>query len=333
MNYLITGGAGFIGSHFLSNMVISHPNDRFVCLDALTYAGNIENLCTIFHNNNFFFEKGDIATAEVVQAVFEKYHPDVVVNFAAESHVDRSIENATRFIQTNVVGTQVLLDACLKYGIKRFHQVSTDEVYGSLCDDKQVPFTENSILAPTNPYAASKAAADLLVLSYYKTHMLPVSISRCSNNYGPNQFPEKLIPKMVMCAMNDKLLPLYGNGNNVREWIFVEDHCIALEMILSYGKAGQIYNIGTNDRKSNLKLVREILKTLGKNDNLIQFVPDRPGHDKCYSMNWQKIRSELGWMPQTKFEKGLSLTISWYKNNPMWLKNILSGEYKNGNSL
>uniref|UniRef100_A0A7V4CNK4 dTDP-glucose 4,6-dehydratase n=1 Tax=Fervidobacterium pennivorans TaxID=93466 RepID=A0A7V4CNK4_FERPE len=330
MTVLVTGGAGFIGSNFIHYLVEKHPSYRVVCLDKLTYAGNLANLKGILGRDNFRFVKGDICDKELVYQIFEEERPDMVVNFAAESHVDRSIENPDIFLKTNVIGTQVLLDACRKYGVRRFHQISTDEVYGDLpLDRPDLKFTENSPLKPSSPYSASKAAADLLVLSYHKTYNIPVTISRCSNNYGPYQFPEKLIPLMIINALQDKPLPIYGDGRNVRDWIHVRDHCEAIDLILHKGKEGEIYNVGGNNERSNIEVVRTILKEIGKSESLIKFVKDRPGHDRRYALDITKIKEELGWAPSISFEEGLKSTIKWYLENRDWWEEIINGEYMN----
>jgi len=330
LTVLVTGGAGFIGSNFIHYLVEKHPSYRVVCLDKLTYAGNLANLKGILGRDNFRFVKGDICDKELVYQIFEEERPDMVVNFAAESHVDRSIENPDIFLKTNVIGTQVLLDACRKYGVRRFHQISTDEVYGDLpLDRPDLKFTENSPLKPSSPYSASKAAADLLVLSYHKTYNIPVTISRCSNNYGPYQFPEKLIPLMIINALQDKPLPIYGDGRNVRDWIHVRDHCEAIDLILHKGKEGEIYNVGGNNERSNIEVVRTILKEIGKSESLIKFVKDRPGHDRRYALDITKIKEELGWAPSISFEEGLKSTIKWYLENRDWWEEIINGEYMN----
>ncbi len=326
---LVTGGAGFIGSNFINYLLQKYPDYSVVCLDKLTYAGNISNLKIHFENNNFTFVQGDIADRDFVYELFDQERFDVVVNFAAESHVDRSIHEPELFLRTNVVGTQVLMDACRKYGIKRFHQVSTDEVYGDLpIDRSDLKFSEDSKLRPSSPYSASKASADLLVMAYYRTYGLPVTISRCSNNYGPYQFPEKLIPLMIINALNDKELPVYGTGENIRDWIYVTDHCEALDLIIHNGKEGEIYNVGGNCEKKNIDVVKTILKELGKPESLIKFVKDRPGHDLRYALNIEKIKHELNWEPKTNFEDGIKETICWYIQNKNWWEEIISGEYR-----
>ncbi|CRZ34508.1 dTDP-glucose 4,6-dehydratase [Herbinix hemicellulosilytica] len=329
MKMLITGGAGFIGGNFIHYMIENHPKDYIICLDKLTYAGNLETLEPVMNKENFKFIKGDIADRSFIYKLFEEEKPDVVVNFAAESHVDRSISDPGVFLQTNIIGTGVLLDACRIYGIERFHQVSTDEVYGDLpLDRPDLMFTEETPIHASSPYSASKASADLLVLAYHRTYGLPVTVSRCSNNYGPYQFPEKLIPLMIANALNDKPLPVYGKGENVRDWLYVIDHCRAIDMIIRKGKAGEIYNIGGHNEKTNLEVVKTILRELGKSEDLIKFVADRPGHDKRYAIDPSKIRKELGWEPTTLFDEGIKLTIRWYLDNRKWWENIISGEYQ-----
>jgi len=325
---LVTGGAGFIGSNFIHYMMEKHPDYRIICLDKLTYAGNLRNLESALNRENFRFIKGDICDRELVYKVFEEERPDIVVNFAAESHVDRSIEDPEIFLKTNIIGTQVLMDACRKYGIKRFHQVSTDEVYGDLpLDRPDLKFTEKSPLKPSSPYSASKASADLLVMAYHRTYELPVTISRCSNNYGPYQFPEKLIPLMIINAIHDRPLPVYGDGRNVRDWIHVKDHCEAIDLIIHEGKEGEIYNIGGENERSNIEVVKMILKELGKPESLIKFVKDRPGHDRRYALDITKMKEEFGWSPKISFEEGLRSTIKWYLENRNWWEEIINGEY------
>lgn len=325
---LVTGGAGFIGSNFIYYQMKHHPEDMLVCLDHLTYAGNIATLETALKNEKFHFVKGDIAERKTVFSVFENFKPDIVVNIAAESHVDRSIQNPGVFLQTNVIGTQVLMDACLKYQVKRFHQVSTDEVYGELpLDRKDLYFMETTPLHASSPYSASKAAADMLVSAYVRTFQLPATISRCSNNYGPYQFPEKLIPLMVTRALKNEKLPVYGKGENIRDWLYVEDHCAAIDLIMRNSRNGEIYNVGGHNEFSNLEVVKMILKELGKPETLISFVADRPGHDLRYAIDPQKIRSELGWKPATKFSDGIQYTIKWYLEHESWWQKILSGQY------
>ena len=330
MKILVTGGAGFIGSNFVYYMLREHPDYKIVCIDALTYAGNLETLEEALKNPNFSFVKADIADREAVYALFEKEGFDVVVNFAAESHVDRSIEHPEVFLNTNVMGTQVLLDASKKYGVTRYHQVSTDEVYGDLpLDRPDLFFTETTPIHTSSPYSASKAAADLLVLAYHRTYKLPVTISRCSNNYGPYHFPEKLIPLIISRALADESLPVYGKGENVRDWLFVEDHCSAIDLIIHNGKVGEVYNIGGHNERTNLEVVKAILKELGKPESLITYVTDRPGHDMRYAIDPTKIINELGWKPTHNFETGIKYTIEWYLNNRKWWENIVNGEYKN----
>lgn len=329
MKILVTGGAGFIGSNFVYYELDNYPNDEVICLDKLTYAGNLETLEVAMKNPEFKFIKGDIADRAFVDELFASEKPDVVVNFAAESHVDRSIENPEIFLQTNVIGTSVLMDACRKYGNIRYHQVSTDEVYGDLpLDRPDLFFTETTPLHTSSPYSASKASADLLVQAYYRTYKLPVTISRCSNNYGPYHFPEKLIPLMIANALNDKKLPVYGKGENVRDWLYVEDHCSAIDLIIRKGKIGEVYNIGGHNERTNLEVVKTIIKELGKSEDLIEFVTDRPGHDRRYAIDPTKIHNELGWLPATKFDDGIKKTIDWYLTHKSWWEKIISGEYK-----
>jgi len=316
MTILVTGGAGFIGSNFLFYFLREHPEDRVICLDKLTYAGQESYLEPLRSNINFRLVKGDICDREAVEELFTQEKPDLVVNFAAETHVDRSIEDPDVFLETNLMGTEVLMDACRTHGNIRFHQVSTDEVYGDLpLDRPDLKFTEESSLNPSSPYSASKASADLLVLAYHRTYDLSVTISRCSNNYGPYQYPEKLIPLTIRRALNDEPIPVYGTGENIRDWLYVEDHCKAIDMILQKGKIGEIYNIGGQCERTNLEVVREILRELEKPEDLITFVPDRKGHDLRYAMDISKIREELGWKPETDFIDGLKKTIQWYKEN------------------
>ena len=330
MTILVTGGAGFIGSNFIFHMLTAHPGDRIVCLDKLTYAGNLSTLKSVTDKPNFRFVKADICDREAVFALFEEEKPDVVVNFAAESHVDRSIEDPGIFLKTNILGTQVLMDACRKYGIKRFHQVGTDEVYGDLpLDRPDLFFTEQTPLHTSSPYSASKASADLLVMAYHRTFGLPVTISRCSNNYGPYQFPEKLIPLMIANALADKPLPVYGEGLNVRDWLYVEDHCKAIDLILQKGRVGEVYNIGGHNEMRNIDIVKLICEELGKPESLITYVTDRKGHDMRYAINPNKIHSELGWLPETMFAEGIKKTIKWYLDNKDWWEEIVNGEYRN----
>lgn len=330
MNIIVTGGAGFIGSNFVFYMMDKHPEYRIVCLDKLTYAGNLSTMKSVMDNPNFRFVKADICDREAVYNLFEEETPDMVVNFAAESHVDRSIENPEVFLQTNIMGTAVLMDACRKYGIKRFHQVSTDEVYGDLpLDRPDLFFTEETPIHTSSPYSSSKAAADLLVLAYNRTYGLPVSISRCSNNYGPYQFPEKLIPLMIANALNDKELPVYGEGLNVRDWLYVEDHCKAIDLIIHEGKVGEVYNIGGHNEMKNIDIVKLICAALDKPESLIKHVSDRKGHDMRYAIDPEKISNELGWLPETMFKDGIKMTIQWYLDNKEWWEKIISGEYQN----
>lgn len=330
MTIIVTGGAGFIGSNFVFYQLKNHPEDRIVCLDNLTYAGNLSTLKPVMNNENFRFFKADIADRAEVNRLFEEERPDIVVNFAAESHVDRSIENPEIFLKTNILGTQVLMDACRKYGIKRYHQVSTDEVYGDLpLDRTDLFFTEDTPIHTSSPYSASKASADLLVLAYYRTYKLPVTITRCSNNYGPYHFPEKLIPLVISRALNNETVPVYGKGENVRDWLYVEDHCAAIDLVIRKGKEGRVYNIGGHNEKSNLEVVKTILHQLGKPESLISYVTDRPGHDMRYAIDPSKIHAELGWLPETCFEDGIKKTIKWYLENKEWWQNIISGEYQN----
>ena len=329
MKILVTGGAGFIGSNFIFYMRRKHPDDTLVCLDKLTYAGNLETLSSVMDQPDFRFIRADIADREAVYRIFEAEKPDVVVNFAAESHVDRSIENPAVFLETNVMGTQVVLDACRKYGVQRYHQVSTDEVYGDLpLDRPDLFFTEQTPLHTSSPYSASKAAADLLCNAYQRTYGLPITISRCSNNYGPYQFPEKLIPLMIANALADKPLPVYGEGLNVRDWLYVEDHCAAIDLILEKGKVGQVYNIGGHNEMRNIDIVKRILSLLDKPESLITYVTDRKGHDMRYAIDPSFIHRELGWLPETRFEDGIQKTVRWYLDNRSWWENIVSGEYQ-----
>ncbi len=319
MNLLVTGGAGFIGANFIFYMQKNHPDYHIVCLDALTYAGNLETLELARKSPLFRFVKGDITDRKRVFGLFEEEKFDAVVNFAAESHVDRSIENPGVFLTTNVFGTQVLLDACRAFRVSRFHQISTDEVYGDLpLDRPDLAFDENSPIRPSSPYSASKASADLLALAYFRTYRLPVTVSRCSNNFGPYQLPEKLIPLAVIKADQGERIPVYGDGKNVRDWLYVEDHCAAIDSILQRGNPGEVYNIGGNSERSNLEVILCILKEMNQSETLISFVPDRPGHDLRYAINAGKIRKELGWMPETAFEEGLKKTVRWYLENRNW---------------
>lgn len=326
---LVTGGAGFIGSNFIFYMLEKHPDYRIVCVDKLTYAGNLSTLKSILDNPRFSFEKTDICDVQAIDKLFSSEKPDYVVNFAAESHVDRSIEDPSVFLKTNILGTQVLLDAFRKYEVKRFHQVSTDEVYGDLPLDKpELMFVENMPLRTSSPYSASKASADLLTQAYFRTYHLPVTISRCSNNYGPYQFPEKLIPLMIANALNNKALPVYGKGLNVRDWLYVEDHCSAIDLILHNAKDGSVYNIGGHNEMKNIDIVKIICKELGKSEDLITYVTDRKGHDLRYAIDPSKIHNDLGWLPSTKFEDGIKKTIKWYLENKQWWETIISGEYQ-----
>lgn len=329
MKILVTGGAGFIGGNFVHYQLKHHPDDTVVCLDALTYAGNMETLKGALTNPNFSFVQASIADREAVYAAFEQEKPDIVVNFAAESHVDRSIEDPGLFLQTNIMGTGVLLDACRKFGVGRFHQVSTDEVYGDLpLERTDLFFTEQTPLHTSSPYSASKAAADLLALAYFRTFKLPVTVSRCSNNYGPYHFPEKLIPLMIINALSDKELPVYGKGENIRDWLYVEDHCSAIDLIIRGGRVGEVYNIGGHNERTNLQVVKTILHALNKPESLIRFVTDRPGHDLRYAIDASKIKQELGWAPETTFDTGIQTTIQWYLNNENWWRDVLDGSYR-----
>jgi dTDP-glucose 4,6-dehydratase len=329
MNILVTGGAGFIGSNFIFYMLDKHPDYRIVCLDALTYAGNLKTLEPVMDNDNFRFIKGDIRDRDFIFDLFIEEDFDMVVNFAAESHVDRSIEDPGVFLETNIIGTQVLMDVCREYGIQRFHQVSTDEVYGDLPLDKpELMFTEETPIKTSSPYSASKASADLLVEAYHRTFGLPVTISRCSNNYGPYQFPEKLIPLMISKALAEEELPVYGKGENVRDWLYVEDHCKAIDLILHRGKEGEVYNIGGHNERSNLEVVKTILNELDKPESLITFVEDRAGHDLRYAIDPTKISNELDWEPNILFDEGIKKTIKWYLDNKEWWENILNGDYQ-----
>ncbi|GEN35159.1 dTDP-D-glucose-4,6-dehydratase RmlB [Aneurinibacillus danicus] len=325
MKILITGGAGFIGSNFVNYMVEKYPDYQFVNLDALTYAGNLENLQKSEEKPNYRFVKGDITDRELVDSLVAD-GVDVIVNFAAESHVDRSITEPDIFVKTNIMGTQVLLDVAKKHNIKKYVQVSTDEVYGTLGETGY--FTEETSLAPNSPYSASKAGADLLVRAYHETYGLPVNITRCSNNYGPYHFPEKLIPLMIINALKGKELPVYGDGLNVRDWLYVEDHCAAIDLVIHKGKAGEVYNVGGNNERTNIEIVKRILKELGKSEDLIRFVQDRPGHDRRYAIDATKIRTELGWEPKYTFKTGIVKTIQWYLENQKWWERIISGDYQ-----
>ena len=329
MTIIVTGGAGFIGSNFVFHMLQAHPDYRIVCLDKLTYAGNLSTLEPVLQQDNFRFVKADICDRQAVDKLFQEEKPDIVVNFAAESHVDRSIENPGIFLETNIMGTAVLMDACRKYGIQRYHQVSTDEVYGDLpLDRPDLFFTEETPLHTSSPYSSSKASADLLVMAYYRTYGLPVTISRCSNNYGPYHFPEKLIPLMIANALADKPLPVYGNGENVRDWLYVEDHCRAIDLIIHAGKVGEVYNVGGHNEKRNIDIVRIICQELDNPESLIVHVEDRKGHDRRYAIDPAKIHRELGWLPETKFEDGIKKTIKWYLEHKKWWQDIINGEYQ-----
>lgn len=330
MKLIVTGGAGFIGGNFVHYMLQEHPGDQIICLDKLTYAGNLSTLADVMDHPNFQFVKMDICDRDSVYGLFEKEKPDVVINFAAESHVDRSIENPEIFLQTNIIGTSVLMDACRKYGIQRYHQVSTDEVYGDLpLDRPDLFFTEETPIHTSSPYSSSKAGADLLVMAYYRTYGLPVTISRCSNNYGPYHFPEKLIPLMIINALHDRHLPVYGDGLNVRDWLYVEDHCRAIDLIIRKGKVGEVYNVGGHNEMRNIDIVKLICQELGKPESLITHVTDRKGHDRRYAIDPEKIHRELGWLPETKFADGIKKTIQWYLTHQKWWEDIISGEYQN----
>ena len=330
MKILITGGAGFIGGNFCHYMLEKHPEDEYVCLDALTYAGNMETLADIMDKPNFKFVKGNICDKALVEKLFEDEKFDIVINFAAESHVDRSIENPKIFLESNIIGVQTLMDACRKYNVSRYHQVSTDEVYGDLpLDRPDLLFHEDTPIHTSSPYSASKASADLLVQAYHRTFKLPVTISRCSNNYGPYQFPEKLIPLIIKKAQNDENLPVYGKGENIRDWLHVLDHCSAIDLIVRKGKVGEVYNIGGHNERTNLEVVKTILKVLGKPESLITYVTDRPGHDRRYAIDPTKMETELGWKPVYNFDTGIVETIKWNVENKKWLENVESGEYQN----
>lgn len=330
MTVLVTGGAGFIGGNFIHYMLKKYPDYKIVCVDCLTYAGNMSTLKEAMENKNFVFYKTDICDRQEIYNIFETEKPDIVINFAAESHVDRSIENPEVFLKTNILGTQVMMDACRKYGNIRYHQVSTDEVYGDLPIDRpDLFFTEDTPIHTSSPYSSSKAGADLLVLAYYRTYGLPVTISRCSNNYGPYHFPEKLIPLMIANALADKPLPVYGTGENIRDWLYVEDHCKAIDLIAHKGKIGEVYNVGGHNEMANIDIVKLICQKLGKPESLITFVTDRKGHDMRYAIDPTKIHTELGWLPETKFADGIDKTITWYLENKEWWETIISGEYQN----
>ena len=328
MKIIVTGGAGFIGGNFVHYMVNKYPEDMIINLDLLTYAGNLETLKPVENAPNYKFVKGDIADRAFIFKLFEEEKPDVVINFAAESHVDRSITDPESFVRTNVMGTTTHLDACRTYGIKRYHQVSTDEVYGDLpLDRPDLFFTEETPLHTSSPYSSSKASADLFVLAYHRTYGLPVTVSRCSNNYGPYHFPEKLIPLIISRALGDEELPVYGKGENVRDWLYVTDHCKAIDLVVRKGKVGEVYNIGGHNERTNLEVVKTILKALNKPESLIKFVTDRPGHDRRYAIDPTKIETELGWKPEYTFDTGIVKTIEWYLNNKEWWEHIISGEY------
>ncbi|MEG1252678.1 MAG: dTDP-glucose 4,6-dehydratase [Erysipelotrichaceae bacterium] len=330
MKILVTGGAGFIGGNFIHYMVDKYPEDEIVNLDLLTYAGNLETLKPVEGKKNYKFVHGDIADRPFIFDLFEKEKFDIIVNFAAESHVDRSISDPEIFVRTNVVGTTTLLDAAKKFGVKRYHQVSTDEVYGDLpLDRPDLFFTEETPLHTSSPYSSAKASADLFVMAYYRTYGLPVTISRCSNNYGPYHFPEKLIPLMISRALDDQPLPVYGKGNNVRDWLHVYDHCVAIDLIIRNGRVGEVYNIGGHNERTNLEVVQTILKALNKPESLIHYVSDRLGHDMRYAIDPTKLETELGWKPKYNFDTGIQQTITWYLENKEWWQNILSGEYSN----
>ena len=330
MKFLITGGAGFIGSNYLHYVVSKYPNDYFVCLDALTYAGNYNNIKDLEEKKNYKFVKGDITNRGFIDYLFRNEKFDIIINFAAESHVDNSIKNPELFLKTNLLGTQVLLDASRKYNVKRYHQISTDEVYGDLpLDRPDLLFTEDTPIHTSSPYSTSKASADLLVLAYYRTYKMPVTISRCSNNYGPYQFPEKLIPVVISKALKNEKIPVYGKGENIRDWIHVKDHNIGVDMIVRNGKVGEVYNLGGHSEKTNLEVVKTILKYLDKSEDLIEFVTDRPGHDLRYAIDSTKIEKELNWDRTYNFDEGIKDTVDWYLNNQQWIKDIETKEYKN----
>ncbi len=329
MKILVTGGAGFIGSNFIYLLLEERPEWNIVCIDCLTYAANFHTLNKALESENFKFYKEDIRNRKGVFKIFEIEKPDIVVNFAAESHVDRSIENPSIFLETNILGTQVLMDACREYGIQRFHQVGTDEVYGDLpLDRPDLFFTEETPIHTSSPYSTSKAAADLLVMAYHRTYSLPVTISRCSNNYGPYQFPEKLIPLMINNATHNKPLPVYGDGKNVRDWLYVKDHCYGILAVLERGKVGEVYNLGGHNEKSNIDIVKIILKELNKPESLITYVKDRKGHDLRYAIDPAKATRDLGWKPSTMFKDGIRSTIQWYKENTNWMDECTSGDYQ-----
>lgn len=328
MKILVTGGAGFIGSNFIYYQLQNH-DDEIICVDLLTYAGNLSTLEKAMKDKRFQFFKGNIADRKYIYELFHKIKPDLVVNFAAESHVDRSIVNPEIFLRTNIIGTSVLMDACRKYGIKRYHQVSTDEVYGDLpLEAHDSFFTEKTPLHTSSPYSASKASADLLVMAYHRTYNLPVTISRCSNNYGPYHFPEKFIPLMIVNALDDKKLPVYGKGENVRDWLYVADHCEAIDLILRKAQSGEIYNVGGHNERTNLQAVKTVLKELHKPKSLIEFVTDRPGHDRRYAIDPTKIKRDLGWQPHVTFAEGIKKTVKWYLEHKKWWEDIINGSYK-----
>lgn len=329
MTTIVTGGAGFIGSNFIFYMLKKHPEERIICVDKLTYAGNLSTLASVMDDPNFRFVKADICDESAIDQLFVEEHPDVVVNFAAESHVDRSIKDPNIFLQTNIMGTANLMNVARKYGVQRFHQVSTDEVYGDLpLDRPDLFFTEETPIHTSSPYSSSKAAADLLVLAYHRTYDLPVTISRCSNNYGPYQFPEKLIPLMFIDVTENKPLPVYGEGLNVRDWLYVEDHCQAIDLILQNGRVGEVYNIGGHNEMRNIDIVKIICQTLGKPESLIEHVTDRKGHDRRYAIDPTKIHNELGWLPETNFKDGMAETLKWYQDNQDWWQQIINGDYQ-----
>ena len=332
MKHLITGGAGFIGTNYIRYILECYPDDEVFCADKLTYAGNFNNISGFMSDKRFRFEQADICDREAVCKIVKEYGPDCIVNFAAESHVDRSVEDPEVFLTTNILGTSVLLDAVNSFGIKRFHQISTDEVYGDLpLERPDLKFDEGSPIKPSSPYSTSKAAADMLCTAYYRTYGTPITISRCSNNLGPYQFPEKLIPLIIMKALREEALPIYGDGKNVRDWLYVWDHCRAVDMIVRHGKIGEIYNVGGSNERSNIEVVKTILDELCKPYSLITYVKDRPGHDRRYAINSEKLQRELGWKPKTFFSEGIKNTIKWYCDNPEWVKRIQTGEYRNFN--
>lgn len=329
MKYIVTGGAGFIGGNYMHFAVNTYPEDQWICLDKLTYAGNLETLKPLEGKPNYHFVRGDIADREFIFSLFEKEKPDFVINFAAESHVDRSVTDPDIFVRTNVMGTVTLLDACRSFGIRRYHQVSTDEVYGDLpLDRPDLFFTEENQIKASSPYSASKASADLFVMAYHRTFGIPVTISRCSNNYGPYHFPEKLIPLVISRALKEEKIPVYGNGANIRDWLYVTDHCRAIDRIVREGRSGEVYNIGGHNERSNLEVVKTILHALGKPESLIEYVKDRPGHDQRYAMDPAKIERELHWEPEYSFDTGIPVTIDWYLKNREWWEHIISGEYQ-----